>query len=90
MKYLVLTRETTKQSWRNDSGYEHKGQAHGRVRLLRRFADMLAMVEEVAELPPGLPVYNNCKTLKELQSIRTKCSWGTDATFAETNDESAD
>lgn len=85
MKYLVLTRETSREPWRKDSGYDTKSQAHGRVRLLRRVGSMEAMVEEVPELPKGLPSYDNGKTLKALQKIRLMHTWGDDSTFSEMN-----
>lgn len=90
MKYLVLTRETSREPWRNDSGYETKSQAHGRVRLLRRVGSMEARVEEVPELPKGLPSYDNSKTLKALQKIRLMCAWGDDSTYSETHPDSVD
>lgn len=85
MKYLVKTRETTKEPWRNDSGYDNKSQAHGRVRLLRRFGDMYAKVDEVTDLPPGIACYDNCKTLRALQRIRTMHSWGDESSYQELN-----
>lgn len=86
MKYLVLTRETTKEPWRNDSGYEIKSQAHGRVRLLRRFGDMYAKVEEVPTLPEGIACYDNCLTLRKLQRIRSQHAWGDEATYTEAHE----
>lgn len=90
MKYLVQTRETSKEPWRNDSGYDMKSQAHGRMRLLRRIGSMEAKVIEVDKLPDGLPSYDNCKTLKALQKIRLMCAWGDDSTYSETHPDSVD
>jgi homogentisate 1,2-dioxygenase len=58
-----------------DSGYDQKFDAQGRVRLLRRFGDMETKIEEVLVIPAGTPKYNNAKTMKHIQSIRSEHPW---------------
>lgn len=75
MKFLVYTRDTAREPWRIDSGYDQKFDAQGRVRLLRRVGDMETKIEEVLVIPPGTPKYNNAKTMKDLQGIRSENPW---------------
>lgn len=75
MPYLVSTRDTSKEPWRIDSGYDQLFDAQGRVRLLRRVGDMEAKIDPVDVIPEGTPKYNNSKTMKDLQGIRASHPW---------------
>lgn len=70
VKYLVQRRGTSYEPWTNDSGYVEKGRARARVRMLRRFGDLEAVIKEVARLPKGLPKYDNVNILRRLSDIR--------------------
>lgn len=70
MKYLVQRRGTSYEPWTNDSCYTEKGRARARVRLLRRFGDLEAVIKEVARSPKGLPKYDNASIMRRISDIR--------------------